>query len=381
MAAGDFTMTALVPTLFAAARTVSKERCGTLDAIDLNFDSKGASLNETVDVPYTGVNTPGDFTPAATHTLGTAAEAETVKVKITASKMDSWTVSNDQEKSLMLGGNALSWLQLKTANAMRAVRNLADQAANTALVAGIARATGTVGTTPFSSDLSALVAARRILVDIGAPAIDLQCVMNGAAYDNLLNNGLVNQAQIAGSDVERRTGTVRPQHGFNMREDAFISAHTAGTGAATYQVTATTVAAKETDIVVKTGSGTIIAGDLVTIGTSDTNIYGCAGGVAAAGDTLAINRPGLVTAKAANDYITLKAAYTPSFCFDRSSCVGIIRPPNLNPTPIIQTQLVTDEYGITYLFVRNLGYGTTTYEIHLAYGFKVVNEHVVAIIG
>lgn len=385
MAAGDFTMTALLPSLYAAARTVSKERCGTLDAIDLNFDSKGAAVGDTVYVPYTGTNTPGDFTPAAYAPLGTAATASTVGVAISASKKDSWSVSDEQEQSLMNGGNAQSWLTLKTANAMRVVRNIADVAANLQLSYGAARAVGTAGTTPFASDMSALVAARRELVDIGASTVDLQCVMNGAAYDNLLNSGAVNQAMIAGSDAERRTGTIRPQYGFNIREDAFISAHTCGTGTS-YQVDGTQAAGETAIVLDSEGSGTILAGDFVNLSASDTKKYGVAygGGITAATQTLTINRPGLATAKSANDVVTLVAAsstFTPTFCFDRSSVVGIVRPPKLNSNGLITTQLITDEFGLTYLFVRAAGYGITTYEIHLAYGFKVVNEHVVTILG
>lgn len=382
MSAGDFTMTALLPSLYSAARAVSKERTGALDAIDLTFDSKSAAVGDTVKVPYSAANTPTDFTPAAYAPLGTATTASTVDVTISASKKDSWSVSDEQEQSLMNGGNAQAWLQLRTANGMRAVRNIADQAVLAAMNAGIARATGTPGTNPFLSDLTQFTAARRILVDIGAPMVDPQCILCGAHYDAIFNNGVVQQAQMSGTDQERRSGTLRPQAGFQLREDAFISAHTAGTGAATYQVTATTVAAGATTMVVKTGTGTIIAGDIVTIGASDTNLYGCYGGVAAAADTLTINRPGLVTAKSVNDYITLKAAYTPSYCFDRASVVGIVRPPKLKGDgSVINTQIVSDEFGLTYLFVRSIQYGITTYEIHLAYGFKVVNEHVAAILG
>lgn len=382
MAAGDFTMTALLPSLYAAARAVSKERTGALDAIDLTFDSKQAAVGDTVKVPYAAANAVADFTPAAYAPLGTATTASAIDVTITASKKDSWSVSDEQEQSLMNGGNAQSWLQLRTANGMRVVRNAADAAVLSALNAGIARAVGTAGTNPFTSDTGVLVDARRILVDIGAPMADPQCVLSGTHYDSIMKQGIVQQANLAGSDQERRTGTLRPQSGFQLREDAFISSHTAGTGAASYQVTATTVAAGATTMVVKTGSGTIISGDIVTIGSSDTNMYGCVGGVTAAGDTLTINRPGLVTAKAANDYITLKAAYTPSYCFDRASVVGIWRPPKLKGDgSVITTQIITDEEGRAYLFVRSIQYGVTTYEIHAAYGFKVVNEWVAAILG
>ena len=375
-------MTALVPTLFASARKVSKERTGALDAIDMTFDSKQAAVGDPVSVPYSAANAVQDFTPAAYAPLGTATTASTVEFKITASKKDSWSVSDEQEQSLMNGGTAQTWLENRTANAMRVVRNAADAAALAALNAGIARAVGTPGTNPFTSDTSLLVDARRILVDIGAPMVDPQCVLSGTHYDSIMKQGIVQQANLAGSDEERRTGTLRPQSGFQLREDAFISAHTAGTGAATYQVTAATVAAGATTMVVKTGSGTIIAGDIATIGASDTNLYGCVGGVTAAGDTLTINRPGLVTAKAANDYITIKAAYTPSYCFDRASVVGVWRPPKLKGDgSVIQTQIITDEDGRSYLFVRSIQYGITTYEIHAAYGFKVVNEHVAAILG
>jgi hypothetical protein len=387
MAAGDFTMTALLPSLFAAARTVSKERCGTLDAIDLNFDNQGMAAGDTVKVPYTGANTVGTFTPAAYAPLGTAATASTIDVTISASYKDSWSVSDEQEQSLMNGGNAQKWLQLKTANAMRVVRNAADTAANVALSYGAAQAVGTAGTTPFQSDMSALVAARRALVDIGAPTTDLQCVMNGSAYDNLLNSGIVQQAQLAGSDAERRSGTIRPQFGFNLREDAFITAHTCGTGTS-YEV-AGTEAIGETSILLDTeGSGTILAGDFVTLElvAADPIKYGVAygGGITAHSQSLVLNRPGLKVAKAANDpilVIGVSSTFTPTYCFDRSSVVGVIRPPKISSNGVIQTQIITDEFGLPYLFVRASGYGIVTYEIHQAVGFKVVNEHLVTILG
>ena len=49
-----------------------------------------------------------------------------------------------------------------------------------------------------------------------------------------------------------------------------------------------------------------------------------------------------------------------------------MRPPRLDPNPMIQTQLINDGSGMTYLLAQNYQYGQTTWELHLAWGFKTV---------
>lgn len=383
MAAGDFTMTAIAPTLFQAAQEVSAEPCGMLDAITIDKSFDKVAYGDTIKVPYAPTRTIETFTPATVVPLGAEATASAISVTISHTNKVSWPISGEQMRSLENGGNYQDWLSQMTKQGIRTLRN--DMSAHAAVAAneGASRATGTVGTTPFASDLTAIVAARKILRDNGAPMTDLQLVTDTSAYINLLNLGLINQAQIAGSDAERRSGKVMQQYGFTIREDANIAAHTCGTGTG-YQVHGTT-AAKETAITTEDGSGTILAGDFLTMSASDTRYYGVNTGISAAGAGLVLNRPGLIAAKSDNDVITImgvSSTFQPTFAFERGAIIGVVRPTLIPNNATIQQQIVTDANGISYLFLICQQYGLTTFEIHQAYGFKAVQaEHIACILG
>jgi len=386
MSAGDFTMTSIAPVLYSAAQTVSQEPIGFLNSISTTFDDKGVAKGDTVYVPYTAKNTVAEYTPAAYADLGTAATASSIGISISKSYMDSWSVSGEQERSLLNGDNGAEWLRLKTENAMRTVRNAMEVLAFTAVKNGSSRATGTAGTTPFASDLTALTAAKKILVDNGASLSDLQCVMNSDAAMNLSNLGIYNQAMIAGSDTERRTGKYLPQHGFNISVSGGISSHTAGAGTG-YDLTSASHPVGTTTLITESGTinGTgFVAGDVITKagGATDANKYVVNTGLAATSGNLVINRPGLVVVGADADELTIGGSYTGAFCFERSAVVGVVRPPLIPASAILQTQLVTDQFGLTYLFVRCIGDGIITYRIHLCGGFKSVqSEHIATILG
>jgi len=389
MAAGDFTMTALAPVLYSAAQTVSAEPAKSLDAVTLDFNDKGVAVGDTVYVPYTGANAVAAFTPAATAPFGAAATASSIAVTISASSKDSWTVSGEQEQSLINGGNEAEWFRLKAANAMRSLRNAAAAACTLAIKKGASRATGTAGTTPFASDLTALTAANKIVMDNGAPMIDLQLVCNTDAYTNMLNLPIINQAMLAGSADERRRGIVLPQYGCTVRVDNNIVAHTKGT-ATGLDVTSAGAAVGDTTIPMEgSDSGTVLAGDVVTFagGTTDSNKYVVADATqtvsGAASGNMIINRNGVRIVKVTADEATIGANYTGSYVLEKSAVIGIMRPPKIPVGgQIIATMPISDQFGLTYLLVKIVNYGAITYEIHLAYGFKAVQcEHIATILG
>jgi hypothetical protein len=389
MAAGDFTMTSIAPVVYSAAQTVSAEPAKSLDAVTLDFDDKGVAVGDTVYVPYTGVNSVAAFTPAATAPFGAAATASSIAITIGASSKDSWTVSGEQEQSLINGGNEAEWFRLKSENAMRALRNAAAAACTLAIKKGASRATGTAGTTPFASDLTAITAAKKILLDNGAPDLDLQLVCNTDAYTNLLNLPIINQAYLAGSAEERRRGIVLNQYGATVRVDNSIVTHTKGT-ATGLDVTSAGAAVGDTTLPMEgSSSGTVLAGDIVTFsgGTSDTNKYVVADATqtvsGAASGNMIINRNGVRVVKVDADECTIGANYTGSYLLEKSAVVGIMRPPKIPVGgQIVATMPITDKFGLTYLMVKIVNYGAITYEIHLAYGFKAVQcEHIATILG
>ncbi len=372
-------LTALAPVLFSAAQEVSNEPFGAVSAINTTFDDKGVALGDTVKVPVAPTRTPTDFTPNNTSSTGTDATATNIDVKITASKKVDWVLTGEQIRSLDNGSESAEWARQLIAQGMRGLRNLAEQDCCSAIKQGASRAYGTAGTTPFATDLQALTNVRKILQDNGAPLADLQMVVDTSAGLNLRNLGIIQQAYQAGSDQERRSGNFLRQFGFQINESAGIQLHTKGTGSA--YVTSGSTAAGIRDIVLTTGTGTVLPGDIVTFAADTTNKYVSNSNLTAPG-TLTIGRPGARMTIPTANAMTIGNNYVPNMAFERSSVVGIMRPPIFPENPTIQRMLISDDRGMTYLLVQIAQYGQITWELHLAWGFRVVQgEHVALVLG
>lgn len=372
-------LTALAPTLFSAAQEVSSEPFGVVDAINTNFDDKGVAKGDNIVVPIAPTRAAADFTPSNTSSTGDDSTAKSVIVQITKSRKVSWALTGEQIASLDNGGDSQEWVRQLILQGMRTLRNEAEADAAAAVKQGASRAYGTAGTTPFASDLTALTNARKILKDNGAPMADLQLVVDTSAELNLLNLGIIQQAYQAGSDAERRSGKLLRQFGFQIGASAGIAAHTKGTGAS--YVTSGSTAPGVTDIALVTGSGTVLAGDVVTFAADSNNKYVVNAGVAAPG-TISLGRPGAKVTIATANALTVGNNYTPNLAFERSAVVGVMRPPLVPANPTIQQMMISDANGMTYLLLDIAQYGQRTWEIHLAWGFKVVQgEHVALILG
>jgi hypothetical protein len=372
-------LTTLAPVLFSAAQEVSNEPFGVVSAITTDFDDKGVAKGDNVVVPVAPTRAATDFTPGATTSTGDDATAVNVVVQITASKKVSWALTGEQIRSLDNGASSKEWVRQMIAQGMRSLRNLAEADAALKIKQGASRAYGTAGTAPFASDLSALTNMYKILKDNGAPMADLQCVVDTTAGLNLRNLGIIQQAYQAGSEEERRTGKILRQFGFQIGESAGIALHTKGTG--TLYVTSGSTAAGVTDIALVTGTNTVLAGDVVTFAADTANKYVVNTGVAAAG-TISLGRPGARVTIATANAMTIGNNYTPHLAFERSAVVGVFRPPIIPENPTISQQSISDESGLTYLLLDIAQYGQRTWELHLAYGTKVVqSEHVGILLG
>ena len=373
------TLTALAPVLFSAAQQVSNEPFGVISGITTNFNDKGVAKGDSIIVPIAPVRAATDFSPAATSSSGDDAIASNVSVQITQSKKVSWHLTGEQMRSLDNGADSAEWMRQLVAQGMRTLRNLAEADCAAAIKVGASRAYGTAGTTTFTSDLSALTNVYKILKDNGAPMSDLQLVVDTAAGLNLRNLGIIQQAYQAGSEEERRSGNLLKQFGFSIGESAGIVSHTKGTGSA--YVTSGSTAVGVRDIALVTGTGTVLAGDVVTFAADTANKYVVNTGVAAPG-TISLGRPGARVTIATANALTVGNNYTPNLAFERSAVVGVMRPPLMPENPTMKMLPISDDKGMTYLLVDIAQYGQRTLELHLAYGFKVVqSEHVALVLG
>lgn len=372
-------LTALQPILFSAAQQVSAEPFGVVSAITTSFDDKGVAKGDKVKVPVSPVGANDDFTPGNVTPQGDSHTASAVEVEITKSRKQTMYLTGEQERSLENGGTNAEWIRQRIAQMMRGLRNEAEADAAIAIKVGASRATGTAGTNPFASSIDPMVDVRKILADNGAPMADLQMVMDTTSGANLRKLGIFQQADQAGTAEERRSGNLLRQFGFELRESAGIALHTKGTANTAYDTNlGAPLDIGDQTIAVDTGAGTILAGDVITF-AGDTNKYVVGTGIAAAG-SLAINRPGLRQTLADGVDLTLGGNYTPVLAFERSAVVGIMRPPVMPANPTITQMLISDGMGMTYLLLDIAQYGQRSWELHLAWGFKVVQEEHVAIL-
>jgi hypothetical protein len=396
------TLTALQRAQVSANIEVAAEPCGALDSVNLKFDDKGAALGQIIVVPVVVPSASGTATPSNVPPTGDTQTPVNAQIKITNTPQQSLTFTGEDLQMLDTVESRDEILKQWLAQAERTHRNEMSAAAAAALVQGGSRAVGTPGSTPFQVDLAGLTQARKILRNNGAPMSDIQVVTSVDAYTNLLNQNVIQKANEAGSDAERRSGTIRSQFGFsNIREDANIADHTAGAGTG-YVLDGNHVKGATA---IKLKSGTVNTtgvqlGDIITIAGDTVNQYcvGIAPGTSttevtqaallATSGTVYIGNPGLRKALSDGAAVTIKPAsagvYSPSFVFERHCAVGIIRPP-IMPTPnqfYSQLSTVTDKFGYTYLFGEANQQFQVSWFLWVAYGFAVTQrEYVVPIIG
>ena len=211
------------------------------------------------------------------------------------------------------------------AQAFRTLTNEIERDLWLAAYKGASRAYGSAGTTPFATaaDLSDFAGVRQILDNNGAPQSDLHLVVGSAAMANLRGKqSVLFKVNEAGTSDFLRMGVLGEVMGLNIHNSYPITTHTKGTG--TGYLLNGALAVGDTTVTVDTGSGTILAGDIVTFaGTSDKYVVN----TALASTTFAIGKPGSLAIEADNDAVTVGNNYTPNVAFHRNALHLITRAP------------------------------------------------------
>ncbi|HDS5360120.1 TPA: P22 coat - protein 5 family protein [Enterobacter roggenkampii] len=315
------TLTSLVPDLYESLDIVSRELAGFIPSVTLDATAERAALNQAIRIPITPAAPAEDVSPGQLPPDDGDQTVGNTPFTITKSRMVPFRWTGEEQKGINTGPG---YANIRRDQITQAIRTLVNEievdVGKTAYLAS--RATGTAGTTPFASTLGDTAQVRKILSDNGAPLSDLQCVIDTTAGANIRTLAQLTKANEAGTTALRAQGTLLELHGFVLRESAGVARHTAGTGAS--YVTNGALAIGSTVIPVQTGSGTIIAGDVVTIGNYKYVVTS-----ALSGGNVTIGAPGLREAVAGGSTVTLAAAYTANFAFSRSAIVLATRAPAL----------------------------------------------------
>lgn len=379
------TLTGLIDYMYESADVVSRELVGMIPSVYMNSTAEQVAVNQEITYDVVPTMSAEDTTAAATPPALADTTVGTGTMKITKSRTVRFYWTGEDEAGL---GSKKSVLENnKFAQAMRTLTNEIETDL-AGLYTSCSRAYGTAGTTPFGTagDFSDAAQVVKILEDNGAPTGDIQLVINTAAGANIV--GKQARADIIGDSSIRnlqQQGMLLDIAGCKIRKSAKINSHTKGTGASYDTDLVDGYAIGDTTIHVDTGTGTILAGDVVTF-TGDTNKYVVGTGFAGDGDgDIVINNPGLLATLANNIDVTIGNSYAANMCFDRSAIHLLCRLPKL-PTGGDQADdeyvLVDPVSGIAFRIALYRGYMANQIAIQAAWGVKAVKPaHMALLLG
>lgn len=373
------TLTNLAADIYKAADIVGRELVGFIPSITVNGDATTrAAKGDTIRSHATrAVTVNSTFAPAMTIPEGTdqTVDTKTMTVDTYASVQIPWTGEDIKHVNNGSGFETIYGDQIR--QAFRSITNVLELAIWTAAYKGSSRGHGTAGTTPFASSFAELPQLRKILQDNGCPFDgQVSVVMDTTASANLRTLAQLQKANEAGGTELLRQGTMLDLMGMMLKESAQITTHTKGTGTS-YQLSAAG-SVGDTTINVDTGSGTLLAGDIVTFaGTSHKYVVN----TTLSGGVFAIGAPGLRAAEADNDAVTIGNNYTPNLAFHRSAIELGIRPPALPPggDAAVDMMTVQDPWsGLVFEIAAYKGYMKAMFDVRCLYGVKVWKPDFVA---
>ena len=371
------TLTGLIPTIYTALDIVRRELIGFIPNVSVDAKASGAAIGQTVTAHVVPQGTLEDITPGANPASSGDHDIGTTDVTITKSKAYPVRWTGEEQLSVSLNGEYNAILADQFAQGFRTLAN-AVEADLASLYVNAARSAGVAGTTPFGTadNHTDWADANKVLDQVGAPQAGRVMIVGSEARSKIegIQSGLfkVNEAGDAGALLRDRQ--MRQIHGFTMGYSAGIQAHVAGTGAGYLVNNVPGYVADDTEITVDTGTGTILAGDVVTF---DGNTSSYIVGADLAASDLVLNEPGLSGPVANDAAITLGAGYIANLFFHRNAFLLAARAPAMpaGGDEADDVIAVTDPVsGITFQVAMYRQYRQIKYEIGLAWGVAAPNS-------
>lgn len=385
------TLTSLIGPLYEALNSVSREFVGFIPGVQRdNGNFSKAALGQTVTSFTVPTITGADIVPGVTAPNDGDQVLGSLNLTITKSRY--WPIKWNGEEQLALNNSGPTFppiLRQQFQQAFRAAVGEVEQDLASTAYKAASRASGTAGTAPFgvASDLSDFAAQAQILDENGAPAMPRSMIVNSGAMANLRGKqSVLFRVNEAGTDETLRRGKVGQVEGFDIGYSPGIKPIVKGTGAG-YVLGAGPYPIGTTSLPVVTGTGTINAGDIVTL-AGDANKYVVAGGVSAPG-TITIQSPGLKVAHAAADALTVGNSYTPNISFTQDALLLATRMPAL-PIKLdgsigdmgVHQMIVDDFSGLAFDVAMYEQYRQVRFEIGLAWGVAAPNPaHIATLLG
>ena len=248
---------------------------GFIKAVNTNTGAEVAAKGDIIKVPIGKAGAMIDTPVGFNFPNAAGSDVDSINMELQYSKTVPIDWNGEDQKAMLNSGAWGTILAQQFADAFGQIRDAIEKSVAEEAVKSSSRAYGTAGTAPFAdgTKMGDLANMKGILDLNKAPAAGRTIVLSSSAETSLLTN----QANLikvneAGSDAMLRTGIISPVYGFNVRSSAQIEAHTAGAGTGYVTNLSADLPAGSTEVAVDTGSGSVLAGDVVTF-QGDSNKY------------------------------------------------------------------------------------------------------------
>lgn len=390
MASSANVLTNLIPTLYLALDTVSRELVGFIPAVTRDSSLARAAIGQTVRSFVAPAATAFTIVPDQIRTDTGNQTFTNVSLGITSSR--ACPVRWQGEESLQMnapGGSGVQRMMVdQFAQAMRTLVNEIE-ADLAGLYVNASRAVVPDASTLFSATLKDAANVRKILSDNGSPLTDLQMVVGTSEGAALRSLAQLNQVNTSGDTNLLRQGVLGNIMGFDIRESAAVKTPAVGTLGGSPIVNASAYAVGDVTITLGAGgTGTIVAGDLITYATNTAYQYVNKTLVTptAASVPMVLNAPGLMYAigSSTGPALVKRATGTRNLAFARSAIVLATRLPALpsgGDSAVDRTTITDPRSGLSFDVAHYLEYHQSAFEISIAWGVKAVKEEHIAILA
>jgi hypothetical protein len=385
------TLTGLIPTIYNSLDVVSRELIGFIPNVQRDATAQSGAVGQTVRSPVVPAASLEDITPGNDPADSGDQTIGYTDLSITKSKAYPIRWTGEEQLSVTKDGVINTILRDQFSQAFRTLANAVETDLG-ALYVGASRAYGTAGTTPFATadDMTDLAEVNRILDENGAPQSGRVMIVGSAARAKLEGKQSqlfkVNESGDAGAMLRQRQ--MRQLHGFIMGTSAGVASHTTGGafGASPdYLVDeASNYAAGATTIHLDTGSGTHVAGDVISF-AGDANKYVIATGKSSGEGDIILAAPGLREALLDGVVAETANSYTANMAFSQNAMLLAARVPAMPEGGDEATDVTTVQdpvSGLVFQIAMYKQYRRVKYEVGLAWGTKMVKpEHCALLLG
>lgn len=374
--ATDNSLTFLIPAVVAAMTRVTRNTGAVLNAVTRNMSAQAVAKGQTIRMGGTASLTASAITPSMTvsDASGVTPSEETLTLdQLVGAEFD---LTTEERDALERGDSGFQGEQIQ--EAIAACVNSVCSYTISELGNAAGYAIGTAGTTPFGSNLDLFADVDQILNEQQALATDRYFIGSPAVRANALKLDIIQKSTEAPEGTNFARGIMRDYAGLLFGMDQQVPSHTKGTGTG-YQTSAA-VSAGSTSVPLDAGTGTVLAGDVVTFAADSANKYVVKTGITEAG-TIVLNSPLLVDI-ADNNAMTILNDHRENIATHRSAAELAVRPP-AGRDGAIDEQIITDPLsGLALRLAVYGGHHAVKYEVSALYGLGVRRRnHIVKVLG